>query len=270
MIEIKNLDYNYTDGSRALKGVSLDLNQGSVIGVIGANGAGKSTLFLNIMGILRPTGGEVQFEGAPLKYVKSFLNNYRQQVGIVFQDPDKQIFFSNVYDDVAFALRNAGCSEPLVKERVEEALSAMDLLAVRNKPVHLLSYGQKKRVSIAGVLAMDGKVVLLDEPSAGLDPAMKEGIVQVIRLLQQKGKKVVVTSHDMDFIYRITDYVYVLRAGENHMEGPPEQVFLEEEVLISCGLEIPWLIKVHRHMNLPAFKEETALYQYWREHSWRS
>lgn len=203
-------------------------------------------------------------------YGKSFLNSYRQQVGIVFQDPDKQIFFSNVFDDVAFALRNAGLDEILVNERVEEALRVMDLLGVQKKPVHLLSYGQKKRVAIAGVLAMDPEVILLDEPSAGLDPAMKEGIVEIIRFLQNKGTKVVVSSHDMDFIYRITDYVYVLHQGKNRLEGSPEKVFVEEEIIRDCGLEIPWLIKVHRHMQVPVFKEESDLYHYWGEKSWKS
>lgn len=269
MIQIDGLNYNYKDGSKALSDVSVDLDSGGVVGIIGANGAGKSTLFMNMMGILRPAKGEVRFQGEAIAYSKDYLRKYRQQVGIVYQDPDKQIFFSNVYDDVAFALRNVKLDESVVKKRVEKALSDMDLVSVREKPVHLLSYGQKKRVAIAGVLAMDCKVILLDEPSAGLDPAMKEGIVQVIRYLRQKGRKVVVSSHDMDFIYRISDYVYVLHQGNNHVEGTPEEVFSQEEKLLECGLETPWLIKVHRLLSVPAFKEEKDLYEYWSDQKWK-
>lgn len=270
MIQIDGLDYYYKDGSKALRHVSLDLERGGVVGIIGANGAGKSTLFMNMMGIFRPTKGRVQFQGKPIEYGKEFLKKYRQHVGIVYQDPDKQIFFSNVYDDVAFALRNVKMHENMVKMRVEKALSDMDLISVREKPVHLLSYGQKKRVAIAGVLAMDCKVIMLDEPSAGLDPAMKEGIVQVIRYLRQEGRKVVVSSHDMDFIYRISDYVYVLHQGRNHGEGTPEEVFSQEEKLRECGLETPWLMKMHRLLKVPSFREEMELYQYWSDQQWKS
>lgn len=267
MIKIQGLEYHYKDGSKALNNVSLDLEQGQVVGIIGANGAGKSTLFLNMMGLLRPSSGVLYFRGKPLEYGKGFLKEYRQQVGIVFQDPDKQIFFSNVYDDIAFALRNAGLSEERVRERVEYGLSAMELENVLHKPVHLLSYGQKKRAAIAGVLAMDCQVILLDEPSAGLDPLMKKGILKAIDVLRKQGKKVVVSSHDMDFIHRITDYVYVLHKGENLLEGTPEEVFARDETLESCGLEIPWLMKIHRHLGTPPFKREEDLMEYWRERS---
>lgn len=270
MIQIHGLDYNYKDGSKALRDVSLDLDQGGVVGIIGANGAGKSTLFMNMMGILRPNQGSVHFQGEPIAYNKDYLKKYRQQVGIVYQDPDKQIFFSNVYDDVAFALRNVKLEEKVVKKRVEKALTDMGLMSVREKPVHLLSYGQKKRVAIAGVLAMDSKVIMLDEPSAGLDPAMKEGIVQVIQYLCQEGRKVVVSSHDMDFIYRISDYVYVLHQGKNHGEGTPEEVFSQEEMLLECGLESPWLIKMHRLLEVPPFREEKDLYRYWSDQQCKS
>ncbi|HCX65654.1 MAG TPA: ABC transporter ATP-binding protein [Eubacteriaceae bacterium] len=262
MIQVHEIGYTYKDGSCALNNISLDLNKGNVIGLIGSNGAGKSTLFLNIMGILRPDRGKIHYKGAPIQYRKNFLQSYRNQVGIVFQNPDRQIFFSNVYDDIAFALRNANLDEHTIKERIQSVLSMMNLQAISNKPVHLLSYGQKKRVSIAGVLAMEGEVLLFDEPSAGLEPGMKQEMADIILTLRNKGKKIVVSSHDMDFIYRISDYIYLIHQGKNALEGPPHQVFSSEENIQSFGLDTPWLVKMHHYMGIPLFKTDQELLDY--------
>ncbi|MBF7097162.1 energy-coupling factor ABC transporter ATP-binding protein [Alkalibacter mobilis] len=265
MIKVKGLSYVYKDGSVALKNMTLDFNNGNVIGIIGENGAGKSTLFLNIMGILKPGTGEILYKDSQISYDRNYLKNYRKKIGIVFQDPDKQIFFSNVYDDIAFALRNSDIPEDIVKNRVLDALEDTDLLEVQKKPVHFLSYGQKKRVSIAGAMAMDCEIILFDEPSAGLDPSMREKIINIIHNLKSEGKKVIISSHDMDFIYKVTDYIYVLKDGSNVLEGDPSEVFLNDDKLKECGLEQPWLIKIHQNMKVPAFKEEYELYKYWSE-----
>lgn len=265
MLKLENISYVYEDNTMALKNVNMDLNKGNIIGVIGSNGAGKSTLFLNMVGILKPKSGTVYFKDEKLIYKKKFMYNFRSQVGVVFQDPDKQIFYSSVYDDVAFALRNLGIAEDDIKTRVEKALKEAGAWEFKNKPVHFLSHGQKKRVAMAGILAMDCKVILFDEPTAGLDPEMTSSVKELILDLSKSGKKIVITSHNMDLIYEICDYIYVLNKGEVLGQGPVLEVFRQEELLKKANLDEPWLLKVHRNMNLPLFRDEQELYQYWRK-----
>ena len=263
MLEMKDLTYIYEDGTVALKDVSIDLDKGKRIGIIGSNGAGKSTLFLNFTGVLRPKKGEIRFNGQPVKYSKDFLRKLRQYVGIVFQDPDKQIFFSTVYDDAAFGLRNLGVPEDEIKLRVEKALKSVGADEFSEKPVHFLSHGQKKRVAIAGVIAMDNSVIFFDEPSAGLDPTVTEAVEDIlISLSEEENKKIVISSHDMDLIYKICDYVYVLDHGRVIAQGSTDEVFLMDDILEQAGLSQPWLVKIHVNMHYPLFKTEQELYSY--------
>lgn len=168
IFKINKLTYKYDKERKALDSVSMDFNKGDIIGIIGSNGSGKSTLFNNLMGILKSAEGEILYKENPLKYDKKSLYNLRKEVGIVFQDPEKQIFYSMVYDDLAFALRNIGMNEKTIKERINKALDAVNGKEFINRPVHSLSFGQKKRVAIASVIAMENELVLLDEPTAGL------------------------------------------------------------------------------------------------------
>lgn len=260
MIRIKGLEYLYEDGTKALNNIDMDLNKGNVIGVIGANGSGKSTLFLNILGILKPTKGLIEYKNNKLIYSKKSLREYRKKVSIVFQDPEKQLFYSMVYDDIAFALRNLNFSEEEIKQRVETALEMVKATDLKEKPTHFLSYGQKKRIAIASVLVMDSEILLLDEPTAGLDPYMTREMKSIIQELK-KEKKLVVSSHDMDFIYEICDYIYVLGKGEILGEGIPEEIFLETQLLEEALLEKPWLIKIHQGLNLPLYKHEEDLFK---------
>lgn len=264
MIKIDNISYVYEDGTEALRNQNFDFNKGEIIGIIGANGAGKSTLFLNIMGILKPTSGDIYFNGEKLQHKKKPLREFRKKVGLVFQDPDKQIFYSNVYDDIAFSLRNLGVEEDEIERRVTAALKDVDGLDFREKPVHFLSMGQKKRVAIAGTLVLDQDVVLFDEPTAGLDPVMTEEIIKILAKLKAKGKKVIVSSHDMDLIYRICDYVYILAKGEVIREGKTQEAFLDREALRGASLNEPWMVKVHREGGTPLFSDEKELFEYLR------
>ena len=184
-------------------------------------------------------------------------------IWIVFQDPEKQIFYSMVYDDIAFALRNIGIDEKTIKERIHTALEAVNGLQFIDRPVHNLSFGQKKRVAIASVVAMENKLVLLDEPTAGLDPISTRAIVDIIKGLNKRGVKIVISSHDMNLIYEICDYVYVLNQGVLINEGTREEVFINEEKIDEAGLELPWLVKLHKNMGLPLFTREEDLYSYW-------
>lgn len=265
MFKINNLTYQYDKKRKALDNITMDFNNGDIIGIIGSNGSGKSTLFNNLMGILKATKGEILYKNSQLKYDKKSLYNLRKEVGIVFQDPEKQIFYSMVYDDLAFALRNIGTDEKTIKARISKSLEAVNGEEFIDRPVHSLSFGQKKRVAIASVIAMENDLVLLDEPTAGLDPESTRAIVDIIKTMYKKGKKIVITSHDMNLIYDICDYVYVLNQGKIINEGNVEEVFIDEEKIEEAGLELPWLVKLNKNMNLPLFRKEEDLYNYWSE-----
>lgn len=260
MIKIESLKYNYEDGTKALVDINFDLDKGSTIGIIGANGSGKSTLFLNILGILKPTSGLIYFNNNKLKYDKKSLRDYRKKVTMVFQDPEKQLFYSRVYDDVAFVLRNLDFSEDEIKIRVNKALEVVNALDLKEKPTHFLSYGQKKRVAIAGSLVLDSHVLLLDEPTSGLDPNMTREMINLINGFKND-KKLIVSSHDMDFIYEICDYIYVLSKGQIIGEGIPSEIFMQTDLIKRALLDKPWLVKIHEKLNLPLFKNEVEFYK---------
>ncbi len=223
ILETRRLEYQYPDGTRALRGVSVSLIKNKKIAFLGANGAGKSTLLLHFIGILRPSRGEVLFKGKALKYDRASLLSLRRCVGMVFQNPDDQLFAPTVAQDVSFGPKNLGMSGDEVRARVKRALKIAGIEELADKPPHLLSYGQKKRVAIAGVLAMDPEVLILDEPLAGLDPAGRRRFIEFLDELA-KSKTIAVATHDVDFAYEWADYVYVLSHGRVLAEGEPGEV----------------------------------------------
>lgn len=261
MLKISNLYYEYEDKTKALNDINIDTSKGKIIGIIGANGSGKSTLFLNIMGILKPSKGSIIYNDVPIKYSKSYLREYRKQVNIVFQNPDQQLFYSNVFDDIAFSLRNIGISEDIIKGKVTKSLEQVDGLNLAGKPVHFLSYGQKKRIAIAGVLVMESKVLLLDEPTSGLDPYMTKQMKEIINEISHN-KTIIISSHDMDLIYDICDYIYILKNGSIIGEGEPQKTFLEDNLIEEAYLVKPWLIRIHEKFNIPLFKNEKEFMTY--------
>ncbi|WP_070000888.1 energy-coupling factor ABC transporter ATP-binding protein [Cellulosilyticum sp. I15G10I2] len=263
MITTRELTFKYDEGNVALKNIHIDLNKGSIIGIIGVNGSGKSTLFMNMVGVLKPTSGTVLYNNQTIKYDKKSLRELRKKVGIVFQDPDKQIFYSKVYEDVAFALRNLGLDEAEVKRRVDGSLESVGAMAFKEQPIHFLSHGQKKRVAIASVIAMQNEVMLFDEPTAGLDPKSVTAIEDIIKDVSKRNTKVVISSHDMDLIYHLCDYIYVLDQGCVMREGQTEAVFTNDSVICEIGLAEPWLVKVHKYMGMPLFRKEEDLYAYY-------
>jgi len=256
MIRIEGLSYTYDDGTHALKRVDMDFNAGRSIGIIGANGSGKSTLLLAVMGVIKASSGRITVQDELLKFGKKRLRQHRQHVNMVFQDPEKQIFFSRIYDDVAFGLRNLDMDEKLIHKKVRSSLDKVDMTPLGNKPVHFLSYGQKKRVSIAGILAMDPE----DEPSSGLDPQMKESLKRIIHT-QSRDRRIVVSSHDMDFIYEVCDYIYVLSGGQVIGEGTPTKVFLDKGLLERASLKMPWLAAIHAYLGFPLERSAKELFE---------
>ena len=240
IIHTENLSYEYGDGTKALLNVNVKIPKGKTIGILGGNGAGKSTLFLNMNGIFQPLDGNVYFKGEKLKYDKKSMKELRKAVGIVFQDPDDQLFSASVYQDISFGPMNLGLEKEEVIKRVEKAILRTGVSDIRDKPTHNLSYGQKKRVAIAGILAMEPEVLILDEPTAGLDPM---GVSDILKLIVETQKEsdlsVVIATHDIDIVPLFCDYVYVMDKGQVVLEGSPEEIFSNTEKLRKFNLRLP-------------------------------
>jgi cobalt/nickel transport system ATP-binding protein len=239
-IEARNLVYTYEDGTQALNEISFAAKAGSITGILGANGAGKSSLFLNLNGVLTPKSGTVLLNGEPVVYDRRGVQELRKRVGIVFQDPDDQLFSADVFRDISFGAVNLGLPEDEVRRRVQWAMERTGTLSLRDKPTHALSYGQKKRVAIAGVLVMEPEVVILDEPTAGLDP---QGVSDIMHLLSDirdnLGITIIIATHDMDIVPLYCDYTYLLCDGKMTCEGTPDQLFSQPELLRENHLRLP-------------------------------
>ncbi|MBA1334334.1 MAG: Cobalt ECF transporter, ATPase component of energizing module CbiO [Firmicutes bacterium] len=240
ILEVKDLHYIYADGTHALKGINLKIPRGKTTAVLGGNGAGKSTLFMNFNGILKPTSGQVIFDGKAVDYSHKGLKELRRAVGLVFQDPDSQLFSASVYQDVSFGPMNLRLPEQEVRRRVELGLERTGILDLKDKPTHCLSFGQKKRAAIAGVLAMEPEVLVLDEPTGGLDPMGVSGVMKLLKETQEQlGISVVMSTHDIDIVPLYCDYVYVMDRGNVCIEGTPKQVFSQPDALRRVHLRLP-------------------------------
>jgi cobalt/nickel transport system ATP-binding protein len=239
MINIKNLNFNYPDGTRALKNISFNVKKGERVAFIGSNGAGKSTLFLHLNGILMPLSGEVIINNIHVIDDKKVLRKVRQNLGLVFQNPDDQLFAPTVFEDVAFGPMNMGLSKGEVDELVYEALKRVGMEGFEKKPPHHLSGGQKERVAIAGVLAMKPSIMVLDEPTAGLDPQGAADIMKILSDLNKEGMTIIITTHDVDLIPLFTNKVFVMHHGALVAEGTPEEIFSQPELLKEAHLRLP-------------------------------
>ncbi|NLX48293.1 MAG: ATP-binding cassette domain-containing protein [Methanospirillum sp.] len=248
LIETKHLSYSYRDGVRALDDVSFVAPRNVKIAVIGPNGAGKSTLFRHLNGILLAREGQVLVRGEPV--TRRNLREVRKFVGVVFQNPDDQIFAPTVEQDVAFGPTNLGLDEATVMHRVDEALGLLGIEHLRARPPHHLSGGEKKRVAIAGVLAMEPGVLVMDEPTAGLDPRGRDDLIGFVNELSRGfGMTVVLSTHELDLVTEFADYVYVMDRGAVLAQGTPGEVFEQEEMLRRARLDLPVLSKLCRSLR---------------------
>ena len=241
--EMDQLTHRYADGTMALHHLSLSIYKGKKIALLGNNGAGKSTLFQHLNGILKPTAGTILFKGKRVAYDRKSLLALRKQVGIVFQDPDSQLFSGNVRQDISFGPMNLGWSKGKVAQQVEWAMEQTEVTALQDKPIHFLSLGQKKRVAIAGVLAMEPEVFILDEPSAGLDAYYAKQIMQILRDIHSDDKTIILSTHDVHFAYEWADEIIVMSNGEILYHGDPITVFHHQEILDQAHLEKPWVFE---------------------------
>jgi cobalt/nickel transport system ATP-binding protein len=237
-IETISLCYTYHDGTKALDNLNFSVEKGENMAILGPNGAGKSTLLHHFNGILMPTSGRVLVLGKEV--VPSNLDWVRQKVGLVFQDPDDQLFARTVGEDVAFGPVNLGLSRDEVKTRVKWALEATEITELENKPPQNLSSGQKKRAAIAGVLAMKPEVVALDEPMANLDPRTASKVLRLLlQLNQELGLTLIIATHDVDLVPLFANEICVLNKGEIALQGPPGEVFSKAPMIRSMDLRLP-------------------------------
>lgn len=234
IVEAKNLRHVYPDGTVALDGVSFRITHGESVALIGANGAGKSTLLLHLNGYLSPTAGEVRIGDMPL--TKATLPEIRRTVGMVFQEPDDQLFMPTVFDDVAFGPLNLGLPIAEVELRVIKALERVGAAHLRNKPPYRLSAGEKKRVAIATVLSMSPDILVMDEPTNGLDPCARR---QLLALLREFSHTRIFTSHDLDMVLELCPRTIVLHNGKVEADGPTLDIFRDDALLARCRLERP-------------------------------
>ena len=239
VLETKDVSYKYPDGTPALKDVNFHASKGEIVALLGPNGAGKSTLFLHFNGILRPSSGKIMVEEVPLNYNKKAIMNVRQKVGIVFQNPDDQLFAPTVAEDVSFGPLNMGLDQDEVEKRVTESLKRVGMSGFEKKPPHHLSGGQKKRVAIAGILAMRPGIMVLDEPTSGLDPKGASQILHLLNQLNQEGMTIVISTHDVDLVPLYASQVYIISDGHIIKEGTPQDVFGDVETIRNANLRLP-------------------------------
>ncbi|MET1178649.1 ATP-binding cassette domain-containing protein [Peribacillus simplex] len=244
IFHIEGLTHQFADGTFALNDLSLTIQHGKKIALLGNNGAGKSTLFLHLNGLLQPTAGKIRFKGKKMKYDRKALLSLRKQVGIVFQDPDSQLFSANVQQDISFGPMNLGWDRKAVQEKVNWAMAETEITELKDRPTHFLSLGQKKRVAIAGVLAMEPDVWLLDEPTAGLDPYFSRQIMALLDSIHHHDKTIILSTHDVNLAYQWADEVVVMNDGKVIYQGDPVSVFHDEDVLLQAHLEKPWVFEM--------------------------
>jgi cobalt/nickel transport system ATP-binding protein len=243
VIETRNLTHVYRGNIEALSNVGFIAHRKERIAVIGSNGAGKSTLFRHFNGILKPTSGDVLIRGETIS--KENIREIRKYVGIVFQNPDDQIFSPTVEQDIAFGPSNLGLDEETINHRVDEALKLVGITELRERVPHHLSGGEKKRVAIAGIIAMEPQILVLDEPTAGLDPQGVNDLVQFVNTLPQEyGMTVIFSTHHVDLVAEMADYIYVMHRGMIAAQGTIDEIFLNPEMLSNVRLEVPVIPKL--------------------------
>jgi len=249
ILETRNLEFSYPDGTKAIDDISITIPEGKKISFVGKNGSGKSTLFLLLNGTLKPKKGKVLYDGKEVNYSSSGLRDLRKKVGIVFQNSDDQLFAPTVYQDIAFGPLNLGFSKEEIDAVVNQMLDHFGLQHLKDKPPHHLSGGQKKRVAIAGVLAMNPDVIILDEPLSNLDPVGADEILDILNELHHLGKTIIISTHDVDLAYSWSDYVYLLSNSRLIDEGTTGDVFSKDEQVRNSSLKNPFILDIYRELE---------------------
>lgn len=234
IVEAQDLHFTYPDGTRVLRGVSFRITHGESVAIVGANGSGKSTLLLHLNGYLTATSGSIRIGDSPL--VRESLQSVRRAVGLVFQDPDDQLFMPTVFDDVAFGPLNMGLPAQDVREKVDSALARVGAAHLAQRPPYRLSGGEKRAVAIAAVLSMSPDILVMDEPSSNLDPKARRGLIDLLRGFTHTK---IIATHDLDMVMELCRRTLVIREGRIIADGPTREIMQDEEVLASSNLEKP-------------------------------
>ena len=266
-LEVKHVFYTYQEGSptesHALQDICLTVNEGEFLGIVGHTGSGKSTLIQHLNGLLKPNRGDVLVDGLNInqKEAKGKLKELRMKVGIVFQYPEYQLFEETVEQDIAFGPRNLGLNDAEIRQRVQDAMALLklDYASLRKQSPFDLSGGQKRKVAIAGVLAMQPKYLVLDEPTAGLDPKGRKEFLEEIAALHRKGMTIVMVSHSMDDVARYAQRMVVLDHGQIHLQGTPREVFSNHAELEAIGVGVPTLTKLLFELKAKGLNVRTDL-----------
>lgn len=252
LMEFDHVTYSYPCNPQpSLHQLSLKIPPGRRCAVIGQNGCGKTTLFRIANGLYRPTQGIVRWQGKPLKYDRPSLSQLRQQVGLVFQDPEQQLVAATVEEDLSYGLYNLGVPTDEIERRVQQTLLDFDLMNLADFPVNYLSLGQKKRVAIADVMILRPTLLLLDEPTAYLDPGQTRNLKQLLNAIQTTGTTIVIATHDLNFVYDWAEWVFVMHQGKLVLENTPDRVFSQRQTLEQLGLGVPILVDVLERLSSP-------------------
>ncbi|WP_414588029.1 energy-coupling factor ABC transporter ATP-binding protein [Scytonema sp. PCC 10023] len=245
LLEFEQVHYTYLGAQQsALNGLTLRIPAHKRCALIGQNGCGKTTLFLLANGLYKPNKGSVYWQGKSLKYDRNSLMKLRQKVGLIFQDPEQQLVASTVEEDISYGLCNLGLPEVEIQQRVEQALVEFGLTELAQRPVHHLSLGQKKRVSIADVMVLRPELVLLDEPTAYLDKLHTRNLMATLKKIHAGGTTILMATHDLDLVYRWADWIFVMDKGRLVLEGKPQDVFTQRDILEELQLGVPLIYEM--------------------------
>ena len=250
VIEAQDVSYTYDGNSeKALDGLSLKIRRGAKVAFMGGNGSGKSTFFLCLNGIRRPDGGTIYIDGKPVEYTRKGLLDVRGKVGIVFQEPDSQLFSASVYEEISFGILNLRADEDTARREVERVIEELEITPFQDRPAHALSGGQKKQVAIADILVMHPEVMILDEPAAALDPKHTKKVQEIVDRLSGKGITVLMATHDIDYAYAWADEIVLMHEGKVIRQGPPAEVCTDREALEKASLELPVVVKIYERLR---------------------
>lgn len=258
ILEAFDVHYAYEEqGPHSLDGVNLKIHKGRKIAFMGANGCGKSTFFLCCNGIFKPDSGKIFFKGKPIDYSKRGLLYLRSKVGVVFQDPDNQLFSASVYQEISFGILNMGVSETDAKEEVEKVIGYLEITPFRDRPAHALSGGQKKQVSIADILVMSPEVIILDEPAAALDAKHTRIVNEIVEKLSAEGITILMATHDIDYALSWADEVVLMHEGRVLLQGNPVEVCMNKEALRKANQTEPMVLRLFEQLREKQILPET-------------
>jgi len=247
IVSVQDVKFNYPAGVSALTGVSLEIRQGERVAILGPNGSGKSTLILLIAGLLTPSKGEVTVFGQ--KTTSKDFQKFRSRIGMVFQDPDDQLFTPSVIEDIEYGPKNLKLPEEDVKQRSAHVLDKMGIQHLRNRPPHRLSFGEKKKVSLATALVLKPELLILDEPTANLDLVSRRGLLETLNELNKEGTTIIVSTHDVEALPELADRIIVISHGLLSGEGETHKVLQDKALLESSGLEPPTIVDLFNELK---------------------